>query len=71
MNADVVRVDEIGNGPTVEVVLGETLFSEVTICFSETSGFLCFEYLCSDGFVIPVVVALIECNGSRSFPPIF
>src|SRR6516165_8327416 len=67
MNADVVRIDEIGDGPTVEVVLGEALLDEVTICFSETSGFLRFEYLCSDGFVIPAVVALIERVAAPEF----
>jgi hypothetical protein len=59
-HVDVVRIDEIGNGPAIEVVLVETLFREVTIGFGQARGVLGREYLGADGLVIASIVALIE-----------
>ena len=57
---DVVRIDEIGNRPAVEVVLSETLVREATIGFRKACGFLCRKYFGTDGFVIAAIVALVE-----------
>src|SRR5215469_6438232 len=60
MNVDVIGIEEIGNGPAVEVVLGETLIGQVAIGVGEASGLLGFQYLSTDGLVVSTVIALVE-----------
>src|SRR5258706_11065856 len=55
-HVDVVGIDEIGNGPAIEVVLGETLIREVAIGFREADGVVGGEYLGTDGFVIAAMI---------------
>jgi hypothetical protein len=57
---DVVRVDEIGNGPAIKVVLGETLIREASIGFGEARSVLRCEYFGTDRLVIASIIALVE-----------
>jgi hypothetical protein len=59
-HVDVVRIDEIGSGPAIEVVLGKTLIRELPIGVGDARDVLCGEYFGTDGFVIAAIVALVE-----------
>src|SRR6266404_4396139 len=59
-DADVGRIDEVGHGPTVEIVFSHAGFSETLVARGCARHLRCHEDFVPDAFVIAEIVPLVE-----------